>query len=225
MAEDQRRAGNALALGQQHIIGVQNFDHFTAGKAGNGSHGEHGQRDAGQHTGAEHVLCGEQHGEPLELEAKGIAQGQRDHVRRHRHADDRDDGGQSVEDGVPLEGCNDAEHKAHDGTQCNSHAAHTDGNGQTGLDQLGDGRVLGDIVADAEVTAQHVGHIAEELHIDRLIQTVLCVQGCAHFRRQLFIVEGRTGHQLHEDEQHQQDGQQRKQRSDDTLERVFFHVG
>ncbi len=51
-------------------------------------------------------------GEPLELEAKGIAQGQCDHVRRHRHADDRDDGGQSVEDGVPLEGCNDAEHKA-----------------------------------------------------------------------------------------------------------------
>ena len=90
---------------------------------------------------------------------------------------------------------------------------------------LGDGRVLGDIVAYAEVTAQHVGHIAEELYINGLIQTVLCVQGCAHFRCQLFIVEGRTGHQLHEDEQHQQDGQQRKQRSDDTLERVFFHVG
>ena len=67
-----------------------------------------------------------------------------------------DHSGQSVEDGVPLEGCNDAEHKAHDGTQCDSHAAHTDRNGQTGLDQLGDGRVLGDIVADAEVTAQHV---------------------------------------------------------------------
>ena len=35
----------------------------------------------------------------------------------------------------------------------------------------------------------------------------------------------KKGNQLHEDEQHQQDGQQRKQRSDNTLERVFFHVG
>ena len=68
-------------------------------------------------------------------------------------------------------------------------------------------------------------HIAEELDVDGLVEAVLCVQGRAHVSRQLFIVEGRTGHQLHEDEQHQQDGQQRKQRSDDTLERVFFHVG
>ena len=36
VAEDQRRAGNALALGQQHIIGVQNLNHLTSGKAGNG---------------------------------------------------------------------------------------------------------------------------------------------------------------------------------------------
>jgi hypothetical protein len=29
---------------------------------------------------------------------------------------------------------------------------------------------------------------------------------------------------LHQDKQHQQDGQQRKQRSEDTLDRIFFHV-
>ena len=225
MAEDQRRAGNALALGQQHVIGIQNFDHLTAGKAGNGGHGKHRQRNAGQNAGTKHILGREQHREPLQLEAEGVAQRQCEHIGRHRHTDDRDDGGQSVENGIPLESGNDAQDQTHDGTQRDSHAAHADGDGQTGLDQLGDGCILGDIVADAEVTAQHVGYIAEELYIDGLIQTVLCVQGCAHFRRQLFIVERRTGHQLHEDEQHQQDGQQRKQRSDDTLERVFFHVG
>ena len=85
-------------------------------------------------------------------------------------------------------------------------------------------KVIIEIPDDAQVAPEHVAHIAEELDVDGLIQTVLCVQGCAHFRRQLFIVEGRTGHQLHQDEQHQQDGQQRKQRGEDTLERIFFHV-
>ena len=225
VAEDQRRAGDALALGQQHIIGVEDFDHLAAGEAGDGRHGEHGQRHAGQYAGPEDVLRGEEHRKPAELEAEGVAQRQRKDVGRHRHADDRDDGGDGVKDGVPLEGGNDAQHKAHHGTQHDRHAADLDGDGQTGLDELGDGRILGDIVADAEIAAKHIAHIAEELDVDGLVEAVLCVQGRAHVSRQLFIVEGRTGHQLHQDEQDQQNGQQSEQRGQDSLERIFFHVG
>ena len=80
-------------------------------------------------------------------------------------------------------------------------------------------------IAHAKISAEHIAHIAEELDIDRLVKAVLCIQGCTHIRRQLFIIEGRTGHQLHQDEQHQQNCQQRKQRGQDSLERIFFHVG
>ena len=211
MTEDQRRAGDAFALGQQHVVGIQHLDHLTAGKPGNGRHGEHGERHAGQHAGTKDVFCGEQHGEPAELEAEGIAQCQRKDVGRHRNADDRDDGGDGIKNGVPLEGGDDAQHQAHQRAQRDGHAADLDGDGQAGLHQLGDGRVLGDVVAHAQVAPEHVAHIAEELDVDGLIQTVLGVQRSPHVSGQLFIVERGAGHQLHEDEQHQQDGQQREQ--------------
>ena len=225
MAEDQRRAGDALALGQQHVIGIKDFDHLTAGKAGNGGHGEHGKRDAGQDAGAKDILGGEQHWEPAELEAKGIAQGQCEHIGRHRHADDRDDGGDGIKNGIPLECGNDAQHQAHSGTQRHSHAAHLNGDGQAALDELGDGCILGDVIAHAKISTEHIAHIAEELDVDGLIQAVLCVQGSPHIGCQLFIIEGRTGHQLHQDKQHQQNCQQCEQRGQDSLERIFFHVG
>ena len=84
---------------------------------------------------------------------------------------------------------------------------------------------MGVFLAHAKITPEHVAHIAEELDVDGLIQAVLCVQGSPHIGRQLFIIEGRTGHQLHQDKQHQQNCQQCEQRGQDSLERIFFHVG
>ena len=96
--------------------------------------------------------------------------------------------------------------------------------GQAGLDELGDRRIFGDVVAHTQIAPEHIAHVAEELDVDRLVKAVFCIERGSHIGCQLFVVEGRAGHQLHQDEQHQQDGQQRKQRGEDTLERIFFHV-
>ena len=42
-----------------------------------------------------------------------------------------------------------------------------------GLDELGDGRIFGDIVADTQIAPEHIAHIAEELDIDGLVKAVL----------------------------------------------------
>ncbi len=86
------------------------------------------------------------------------------------------------------------------------------------------GVIFGDVVAHTQIAPEHIAHVAEELDIDRLVKAVFCVERGSHIGCQLFVVERRAGHQLHQDEQHQQDGQQRKQRGEDTLERIFFHV-
>ena len=49
------------------------------------------------------------------------------------------------------------------------------GDGQTGLDELRDGRIFGDIVADTQIAPEHIAHIAEELDIDGLVKAVLCI--------------------------------------------------
>ena len=126
--------------------------------------------------------------------------------------------------GIPLEGSDDAQHKAHQSAQRNGHAADLNRDGQAGLDELGDRRIFGDVVAHTQIAPEHIAHVAEELDVDRLVKAVFCIERGSHIGCQLFVVEGRAGHQLHQDEQHQQDGQQRKQRGEDTLERIFFHV-
>jgi hypothetical protein len=99
-----------------------------------------------------------------------------------------------------------------------------DGDGQARFDQLADGGVLADVVAHAEVAAEHVGDVAEKLHRDGLVEPVFGVQRRALGVRQLFIVERRARHELEQNKQHQRDGEQGKDRDEHALENILFQL-
>ena len=123
-----------------------------------------------------------------------------------------------------LERRNNAENQAHQRAQRHRLTADLDGNRQTGLDELADGGIFTDCVADTEITPAQVGNILTELHDDGLVQTVLFVQHGPLVVGQLFIVEGRAGHQLQQDKQHQRDGQQGEYGNQNTFCDIFLHV-
>ena len=96
-----------------------------------------------------------------------------------------------------------AEDEADDRTEADRSTTDTDGDRKTACDELGNRGVLRDVVADAEITGQHVFHIVEEAHDDGLIESVLRIQ-CGTLRIiQLLIIERRSRHQLHQDKEHQ----------------------
>ena len=82
-----------------------------------------------------------------------------------------------------------AEDEADDGTEADRSTTDTDGDRKTGGDELGNRGVLRDIVADTEVTGQHVLDIAEKLHDDGLVEAVLRIQCGALRIIQLLIIE------------------------------------
>ena len=116
-----------------------------------------------------------------------------------------------------LQGGDDAENQTHQRTQRHRLAAHLDGHRQTGLNQLADGGILTDGVADSEITLTQIGNILAELHDDGLVQTVLFKQHSTLIVGQLLVVEGGAGHQLQQNKQHQRDGQQGEDGNQNTF--------
>ena len=82
-----------------------------------------------------------------------------------------------------------AEDEANDSTEADRSTTDTDGDRKTGCDELGNRGVLRDIVADTEITGQHVFYIVEELHDDGLIESILRIQCGALCIIQLLIIK------------------------------------
>ena len=114
---------------------------------------------------------------------------------------------------------NQPQHRA----QCNGHAAHLNADGKPGLDELADGGVFADVVAHAEITLHQIGHIPPELNQHRLIQTIFFVQDDALVIGEFLVVEGGTGHELQQAEQHQCNGQQGEYRDEHSFQNITFH--